>query len=158
VHSGVPPVVRISELETPALVVDLDIMERNLRRVADYARTHYLRLRPHIKTHKIPALARKQMELGAVGVTVAKVGEAEVMLEAQPPELYVAYPVIGRKKLDRLMEVARKTRITVGLDSSFVARQLSDAARAAQIEIGVMAEVDAGLGRVGVAPEELIDF
>lgn len=148
---------RISEIETPAIVVDLDIMERNLQRVADYARANDLRLRPHTKTHKIPALARKQMDMGAVGVTVAKVGEAEVMLAANPAELYVAYPVIGHRKLERLMEVARKTKLTVGLDSEFAARQLSDAARQAQVEIAVLAEVDVGLHRVGVAPgEELL--
>lgn len=150
---------RTSELETPAILIDLDIMERNLRRVADYARSHELRLRPHTKTHKIPALARKQVELGAAGITVAKVGEAEVMLDAAAPTLYVAYPVIGRKKLERLMAVARQTRLTVGLDSVFAARQLSDAAREAQVEVGVLVEADVGLNRVGVNPgEELLDL
>ena len=76
---------RITDLETPALLIDLDIMERNLRRAAEYTRAHHLRLRPHTKTHKTPALARRQLDLGAVGLTVAKVGEAEVMLGAQPP-------------------------------------------------------------------------
>ena len=145
---------RISEIETPAIVIDLDIMERNLQRVADYARKYDLKLRPHTKTHKIPALARKQMDLGAVGITVAKVGEAEVMLAANPAELYVAYPVIGQRKLERLMQVARQTKVIVGLDSQFAARQLSDAARQAQVEIGVLAEVDVGLNRVGVNPGE----
>ncbi|MBI3209903.1 MAG: alanine racemase [Candidatus Solibacter usitatus] len=145
---------RISELETPAIVIDLDIMERNLQRVAGYAKENGLRLRPHTKTHKIPALARKQMDLGAVGVTVAKVGEAEVMLEASPPDLYVAYPVVGRKKHERLMEVAARTRLTVGLDNLQSARQLSDAAREARVRVSVLAEVDVGLGRVGVNPGE----
>lgn len=145
---------RVSELETPALLIDLDIMERNLRRVAEYAREHDLRLRPHTKTHKLPVLGRKQLDLGAAGLTVAKVGEAEVMLNAQPPELLVAYPVIGRKKLERLMAVARGTRITVSLDSAFAAKQLSDAAREVQTEIGVLAELDVGQGRVGVSPGE----
>lgn len=145
---------RISEIETPAIVIDLDIMERNLQRVADYARKYDLKLRPHTKTHKIPALARKQMDLGAVGITVAKVGEAEVMLAANPAEIYVAYPVIGQRKLERLMQVARQTKVIVGLDSQFAARQLSDAARQAQVEIGVLAEFDVGLNRVGVNPGE----
>ena len=74
----------ISEVETPAIVIDLDVMESNLRRVADYARSHNLRLRPHTKTHKTPELARRQLELGAAGLTVAKVGEAEVMIRAEP--------------------------------------------------------------------------
>ncbi|HUQ92815.1 MAG TPA: D-TA family PLP-dependent enzyme [Bryobacteraceae bacterium] len=143
---------RISELETPAILIDIDTMDRNLKKAADYTRNHDFSLRPHIKTHKIPALARKQIELGAVGITVAKVGEAEVMAGAEPPALFIAYPVIGRSKLERLIEVARNTKVTVGLDSPFAARGLSDAARAAQVEIGVLAEVDVGMGRVGVAP------
>lgn len=142
----------VSEIDTPALVVDLDVMERNLRRVADYSRQHGLRLRPHTKTHKSTRIGRRQLQLGAAGLTVAKVSEAEVMLGAEPPDLLVAYPIIGRLKLERLTALARKTRITVALDSVIAARQLSDAARAAQVEIGVLAEADVGLGRVGVSP------
>jgi D-serine deaminase-like pyridoxal phosphate-dependent protein len=147
-----PASLRVSDLDTPALVIDLDIMERNLRKLADYGREHNLRVRPHTKTHKIPALARKQIDLGAAGLTVAKVGEAEVMLSAAPAELLVAYPIVGRKKLNRLMAVAQKTSVTVSLDSVLVAQQLSDAATEAQIDVGILAEVDVGLGRVGVAP------
>src|SRR5258708_884510 len=142
----------ISELDTPALVIDLEVMERNLRRVGDYCKSHGLRLRPHTKTHKTPAVGRRQLDSGAVGLTVAKVGEAEVMLAANPPDLLVAYPVIGRNKLARLMQVAKKTQLTVALDSISAARQLSEAAREAQVEVNVLAEVDAGLNRVGVSP------
>src|SRR5579872_6466301 len=149
----------VLELDTPALLIDLDIFERNLRRVADYAKANDLRLRPHTKTHKTPAIGRMQLESGAVGLTVAKVGEAEVMLASGTPDLLVAYPIIGRMKLERLAEVARKTQVTVSLDSSFAARQLSEAARQAQVNFGVLAEVDVGLGRVGVAPgEEVIQL
>jgi len=146
----------VSELDTPALLVDLDIMERNLSRVAGYAREHALRLRPHTKTHKSVSLARRQIALGAAGLTVAKVGEAEVMLGAEPEDVLVAFPIVGHTKLARLMEVARRTRVTVALDNVVAARQLSDAARAAQVEIGVLAEMDVGLGRVGVAPGEVL--
>ena len=144
----------LSEIETPALVVDLDILNRNLRRVAAYAHQHGLRLRPHTKTHKSIRLAKRQLELGAAGLTVAKVSEAEVMLAAEPTDLLVAFPIVGRGKLARLMQVARRTRVTVALDSLSAARQLSDAAREAQTEVGVLAEFDAGLGRVGVPPGE----
>ncbi len=142
----------VSEIDTPALVVDLDVMERNLRRVADYTRQHALRLRPHTKTHKSTRIGSRQLQLGAAGLTVAKISEAEVMMGAEPPDLLVAYPIIGRTKLERLTALARKTRITVALDSLFAARQLSDAAAAAQVEVGVLAETDVGLGRVGVSP------
>ena len=144
----------VSEIDTPALVVDLDIMERNLARVADYAREHGLRLRPHTKTHKSVRLAKRQLASGASGLTVAKVSEAEIMLGAQSDDLLVAYPIIGHTKLARLTQVARQTRVTVALDSAFAARQLSDAARDGRVEIGVLAEVDVGLGRVGVSAGE----
>ncbi|MFN7993450.1 MAG: alanine racemase [Bryobacteraceae bacterium] len=149
----------ISEIDTPALVVDLDVMARNLEKVAAYTNSHGLRLRPHTKTHKSPIIGRRQLELGAAGLTVAKVGEAEVMLGADPQDMLIAYPVIGRAKLERLMQVARKTQLTVSLDSMYAARQLSDAAQAAGVTVGVLAETDVGLGRVGVTPgPELLEL
>jgi D-serine deaminase-like pyridoxal phosphate-dependent protein len=149
----------IHELDTPALLIDLDVMEANLRRVAAYARRHNLRLRPHTKTHKIPALGRRQIELGAVGLTVAKVGEAEVMLHSGAPDLLVAYPILGRAKLERLAKVARTTSVTVALDSLAAARQLSEAACAAGVTFRVLCEIDVGLGRVGVDPgRPLVDL
>lgn len=145
----------VQDLDTPALLIDLDIMERNLQKVASYTKEHGLGLRPHIKTHKIPELARLQLNLGAIGVTCAKVGEAEVMVEAEPPEILLAYPVFGAGKLHRLMEIAQRTHVIVALDDIAIAKPLSDAACAADVTIGVLAEVDVGLGRVGVAPAEL---
>lgn len=140
----------ISELDTPAILIDLDVMEANLARVANYAREHGLRLRPHTKTHKIPDLGRKQMELGAAGLTVAKSTEAEVMLQASPGELLIAYPVVGGAKLERVARVAAENDVTVAIDSIEAARGLSEAATAAGVRIGFLAEFDAGLHRVGV--------
>ena len=145
----------VSEIDTPALVVDLDIFERNLSRVANYTKEHSLRLRPHAKTHKSVWIGRRQMELGAVGLTSAKVSEAEVLLDAltdaQPRDLLLAYPIMGKTKLEKLMRIAQRSRVTVALDSMEAARGLSAAATQ---EVGVLAEVDVGLGRVGVAPGE----
>jgi D-serine deaminase-like pyridoxal phosphate-dependent protein len=150
---------RIYDLDTPALLIDLDVMERNLRRVAEYARQRGLRVRPHTKTHKIPAIGRMQLDLGAAGLSVAKVSEGEVMLNAAPEDLLIAYPVVGRAKLERLVKLTRRTRVTVALDSAEVARTLSDAARDGQTGLGILTEVDAGFGRVGVAPgEALVDL
>lgn len=143
----------IADIETPALVIDLEKLELNLKRAAEYVRRHGLRLRPHTKTHKIVALARRQLAFGADGLTVAKVGEAEVMLRAAPLEILVAYPVIGQGKLDRLMRVARKTRVTVALDTFEAARQLSEFAHQAGMRIGVLAEADVGFGRMGTKPQ-----
>ncbi|MGJ5819389.1 alanine racemase [Paludibaculum fermentans] len=145
---------RISDLDTPAIIIDLDQMDRNLTKVADYARKHNLRLRPHTKTHKIPALGRRQVDLGAVGLSVAKSTEAEVMLKSGTPDILVAYPVIGAKKLARLTEVAKKANLTVSLDSLAAAKPLSDAAVAAGVQIGILTEMDVGLHRVGVQPGE----
>lgn len=147
---------RVEELDTPALVVDLDIMERNLRRVADYCSAHGLKLRPHTKTHKSIQIARQQLEMGAVGLTVAKPGEAEAMLGAHPRDLLVAFPVIGTPKLRRLAAVAGLTKVTVALDSLFAAEQLSAAAVASGARFGVLVEIDVGLHRVGVQPDEAI--
>lgn len=148
----------INDLDTPALVVDLDVMERNLRRMADYTKAHSLRLRPHTKTHKIPALGAKQLALGAVGLTVAKVSEAEVMLASGAEDLLIAYPIFGAEKMRRLVEVAKKVNVTVSVDSLETARPIAEAAKAAGIQIGVLAEVDAGLHRVGAQPEVFLDL
>jgi D-serine deaminase-like pyridoxal phosphate-dependent protein len=150
--------VTVQDLDTPALIVDLDIMERNLRRVAEYSAQHGLRLRPHTKTHKSTFLARQQLALGAAGLTVAKVGEAEVMLGAQPADLLIAFPVIGEPKLRRLTELARVTRITVALDSLTAAQHLSQAAESAGVDVGLLVEIDVGLKRVGVKPSDALEF
>jgi D-serine deaminase-like pyridoxal phosphate-dependent protein len=141
---------KIADLDTPALLVDVDVMERNLARVAGYASQHRLRLRPHTKTHKIPALARKQIALGAAGITVAKTTEAEVMMDASPADLLIAYPVIGAAKLERLRAIAAKTQVTVAVDSLEAARLIAGAG----IACGILVEVDVGLGRMGVTMEQ----
>src|SRR5947209_13058679 len=121
-----PGEMHVAEIDTPALVVDLDIFERNLCRVANYTKEHGLRLRPHTKTHKSVKLGKMQLASGAVGLTVAKVSEAEVMLGAEPPDMLLAFPIVGRTKLERLTGVARRTRLTVALDSLAAAQQLSE--------------------------------
>ena len=140
---------RIQDLDTPALIIDVDRMERNLRRAAEYSRSHNLRLRPHTKTHKSPALAKLQLALGAAGLTVAKTTEAEVMMRASPPDLLIAYPVLGSAKTARLVQLAGETNITVSIDSIQVARALASAAKQAGVKIGILIELDAGLHRVG---------
>jgi D-serine deaminase-like pyridoxal phosphate-dependent protein len=143
----------ISELDTPALVVDLDVMERNLSRMAQYCRDHGLRLRPHTKTHKIPELARKQIESGATGITVAKLDEAEVMINAGLDDLLVAYPIVGPTKTHRLADLAQRAIITVSLDSETAARGISAALAERGTNINILVELDVGFGRCGVANE-----
>lgn len=139
----------LDDLDTPVPLVDVDSMHANLYRAAEYCRRHGLAWRPHAKTHKSPALAAEQVRAGAVGVTVATVREAEVMADAVD-DLLLAYPPFGRAKLERLMALPERVRLTVGLDSAEALRGLAEAARAAGRRVGVLVEVDAGMGRVGV--------
>src|SRR5688572_2598180 len=96
----------VSELETPAVVIDLDVMEQNLSRMAEYCRSQNIKLRPHTKSHKIPDLAKRQIDSGASGITVAKIGEAEVMLNAGITNILIAYPIVGAEKARRLAGLA----------------------------------------------------
>src|ERR1043165_6487067 len=143
----------ISELETPAVVVDLDVMERNLSHVADYCRTHHLLLRPHTKTHKIPELAKRQIASGATGITVAKLGEAEVMLDAGIADILIAYPIVGAEKTARLARIADRAKISVSLDSEDAAREISAAAMNRGATIRILLEMDVGFGRCGLSNE-----
>jgi D-serine deaminase-like pyridoxal phosphate-dependent protein len=143
----------ISDLETPAVIVDLDVMDRNLSRVADYCRQRQLLLRPHTKTHKIPELAKRQIAGGAAGITVAKLGEAEVMLNAGIKDILIAYPIVGAEKTTRLARLAQQATITVSLDSEEVARGISEAAARHQTRIGILIEMDVGFGRCGFGDE-----
>ena len=138
------------ELSTPALTVDLDALERNLTRVAELCRRQGVGLRPHTKTHKTVEVARMQMERGAVGLTVAKVGEAEVMAQAGFDDILIAYPIFGGEKLRRLAEIARTRRLLVALDSEATAKEFSNAAAAQGVTIGVLVEFDAGYHRCGL--------
>jgi len=141
--------VDFSELETPALVVDIEVMNRNLDRAAKYARSHDLALRPHVKTHKSPMLSREQLDRGAVGLTCATPYEAEVMSEVCD-DLLVMYPPVGAHRAARLAQVAQRVRLTVGLDSEAAARDMSNAAQEAGSTVRVLIELDMGMHRVGV--------
>jgi len=143
----------ISDLDTPAVIVDLDIMERNLSRMADYCREHQLLLRPHTKTHKIPELAKRQIAGGATGITVAKISEAEVMLDAGINDILIAYPIVGPTKTARLARLAEQARITVSLDSEEVARGLSEVAASHGTTIRILLEMDVGFERCGFSDE-----
>ena len=144
----------IADLETPAVVVDLDVMERNLSRMAEYCRRSNLRLRPHTKSHKIPELAKRQLAHGAQGITVAKIGEAEVMLGAGITDMLIAYPIIGQGKAEKLADLATRANISVSLDSVDVARALSEAATKRDARVGILVELDVGFHRCGVTNED----
>ena len=104
---------RIEDLETPVPVIALERVEHNLEKMQAYCRAHNLGLRPHIKTHKMPHLARRQMELGAVGITCQKLDEAEVMVDAGLDDILISYPLIGPAKALHLAALARRAKITI---------------------------------------------
>ncbi|HJS20912.1 MAG TPA: D-TA family PLP-dependent enzyme, partial [Anaerolineales bacterium] len=141
---------RVDELETPVPIVDMDRMEANIARLQSYLDQHKIANRPHIKTHKIPDIARLQMEAGAVGITCQKVSEAEVMAEAGFSDILITYNILGENKLERLTSLAARGTVSVTADSSVVVRGLSKAAQEAGIELTVLVECDTGAGRCGV--------
>jgi D-serine deaminase-like pyridoxal phosphate-dependent protein len=151
----------VNDLETPAVTVDLDVMEANIGRVQAHLDRHGIGNRPHIKTHKIPAIGRMQLEAGAVGITCQKIGEIEVFAEAEAaPDVLLTYNVLGRAKTDRLMAVARRVpRLTVVLDNEVVAEELSEAAARHGTDVAFLVECDTGFGRTGVqTPEAALDL
>ena len=138
----------LAAIETPALVVDLDRLDANLERAAEYAASHGLALRPHVKTHKSPYVAAAQLRLGARGLTCATPREAEVMAEVTD-DVLLAYPPVGRARARRIAGLPASLRVTVALDSEVAATELARAARDARREVGVYVELDLGMRRVG---------
>jgi D-serine deaminase-like pyridoxal phosphate-dependent protein len=143
----------IDELDTPVLVADLDAVERNIAGMQRYCDEHGLALRPHIKTHKVPELARLQVEAGARGITCQKLGEAEVMADAGLDDIFISYPLLGAAKVERLAALAERVSVRVVGDSETVARGL------AGLELDFLVECDTGGGRTGVqSPEAAADL
>jgi D-serine deaminase-like pyridoxal phosphate-dependent protein len=151
------PRTTLDTLATPVVVVDLDVLERNIARMAARAREAGVRLRPHAKTHKCPEIARLQRAAGAWGLSVAKVGEAEVFAEAGFDDIFVAYPVVGEDKGRRLVTLADRVRLAVGADSIEGARTLAGPLREAGRALDVLLKVDVGYGRVGVLPDHAVE-
>jgi len=140
----------VSSLDTPFATVDLDAVERNIARLQGYCNEHGLAFRPHIKTHKLPAIAHMQVRAGAVGITCQKLGEAEVMQAAGIRDILLTFPLVGTGKAERLAALAHEGEIAVAADSAVVARGLSQALGGAGAEAGFLVECDTGFGRTGV--------
>jgi D-serine deaminase-like pyridoxal phosphate-dependent protein len=143
----------VSELVTPCLTLDLDIFERNAAAISGYLRDHGVAWRPHAKGHKSPILAQRQLEAGAIGLTVAKVGEAEVMVAGGVPSILVVTEQATRERLDRVAALNRGAEVIVPVDNALHVQLAAEAGRDAGVEIPVVIEVDIGMHRCGVAPE-----
>jgi D-serine deaminase-like pyridoxal phosphate-dependent protein len=138
------------QIDTPALVVDLDILEANIERMRSFFEGRKARLRPHFKTHKCLEIARKQIAAGAAGMTCAKVSEAEVLVESDIRDILIANQVVGEMKIRRLADLIGPAEITVAVDDGENVADLSAAVSSAAGTLGVLVEIDIGMGRAGV--------
>ncbi|NIM44475.1 MAG: DSD1 family PLP-dependent enzyme, partial [Nitrososphaeria archaeon] len=130
------------DIGTPALVLDLDLMEKNIAKMAEYFRGRKANVRPHIKTHKTPIIAHKQIEAGAEGITCAKLGEAEVMAAAGIKDILIANEVVGKKKIERLANLSKHCDVMVATDEPRNVEELAEAAQVNRAEINVLVDVN----------------
>lgn len=149
----------IYDLDTPALVCDLDVLERNIRNMAVHCAQLGIPLRVHTKTHKIPEIAHMQLRAGAIGVACQKLGDAEVMAKAGIRDILIPYNIVGKPKVRRLTELTRLATITVAVDSETTARGISEQAQEDGCTVRVIVELDTGAKRCGVqSPEAALEL
>jgi D-serine deaminase-like pyridoxal phosphate-dependent protein len=148
----------LQSIDTPALVIDLELMEANIAKMAAYFATRPSKLRPHFKTHKCPILSHKQLAAGAAGVACAKVEEAEALVAGGVlHNILIANQVVTREKIGRLMGLNRHAEVMVCVDDAANVAELSEAAQRFGVEVGVLVEVNVGMDRCGVGtPEEAL--
>lgn len=144
----------ITELDTPTLLLDRAASDRNLARMAEFFQDRPAKLRPHFKNHKCVTLAKRQLAAGAIGMTCAKLGEAEVLVDHGCNDILIANQLVGEPKMARLARLGTKARIGVAVDHQQQATAISKAATAAGAVIHLLIEVDIGMGRCGVAPSK----
>jgi D-serine deaminase-like pyridoxal phosphate-dependent protein len=144
-----------SLIPTPALIVETEVLDHNLRLMSDFFARRHAKLRPHFKSHKCVTIARRQLDHGnAVGITCAKVSEAEVLAAGGIRDILIANEIVGQGKVERVAELARQCRLSVAVDDESQVRQLSAALAGTGVTVGVLVEVDVGLARCGVPPGE----
>jgi D-serine deaminase-like pyridoxal phosphate-dependent protein len=147
------------DLDTPALLLDLDVMEANIAAMAAFFRDRSQKLRPHFKTPKTPEIARRQLEAGAIGITAAKLGEAEVLVNAGLGPVLIANQIVGRQKIDRLMDLLGRGEVIVAVESELNVRELEEGAARSGRTPQAIIEVDTGMHRCGTAnPEETVEL
>jgi 3-hydroxy-D-aspartate aldolase len=145
----------MEEQQTPVLLLEIDQVEANLRKMAEYLRARNVGLRPHTKTHKCPHLAHRQMALGAVGICCAKVSEAEVMVDAGIENVLITSPVVTQEKIHRVITLARRCPgLQIVVDQHTGASDLNSAAAAADLTLAVLIDLESGTGRTGITMGE----
>lgn len=145
---------KITELDTPSLLINKDILTENLKRMQEYADKQNVKLRPHTKTHKMPAIAKMQVELGAHGIAVAKTGEAEVMQANGIQDIFIANEVVGKCKLNRIADLDQVCRISFGIDSVYEIQEAEEVFGSRNQTAKVLIEVEVGEQRCGVDTDE----
>ncbi len=143
--------------DTPAVVIDRGVLQRNIDAMAADAKAGGKALRPHAKTHKMVAVARMQLAAGSRGLQVAKIGEAEALLPSGVDDIFIGYPIVGAAKIARLLALAERVRVSVSLDDLAVAEPISRAAAARGMRIPVLLEINTGMDRVGVTPDRAVE-
>ncbi len=144
----------IDQIDTPALVLDLDAFERNMKRLQDAVSSAGVRLRPHAKSHKCPEIALRQIQLGAVGICCQKVSEAAVFVDAGVSDIFITNQVVGEKKVAHALDLATRARIGVLVDHEDQISAFANASAERQVSIDIYLEIDLGMGRCGVASIE----
>lgn len=144
----------VSEIDSPALVIELDKLENNIKKMADYCSSQNISLRPHAKTHKSVDVAALQIDSGAVGVCCQKVSEAETFVAGGIQDIFITNELVGRKKISRLVNLTKQAKISVCVDNADNLRELSAAAQQTRLDLNVFLEVDIGGGRCGVQQGE----
>lgn len=145
------------DIETPSVVIDVEKVKKNISEMASSVSSNNCTLRPHIKTHKIPELAKLQIENGSTGITCAKVSEAEVMADAGISDIFLAYPTVGNYRVERALELSKRVRLILGVDSIEGAQILSSAVVKKNIDCEVRLEIDTGLRRTGIQYDKAVD-
>jgi D-serine deaminase-like pyridoxal phosphate-dependent protein len=145
------------EIDTPALWVDLEVMERNIQQLAEFFRQAGVGWRPHIKGIKVPAIAHMLVDAGALGITCAKLGEAEVMAAAGIKDILIANQIVGQTKIARLVALRRHADVVVAVDCVENARELSQAAESNGVQLRVLIELNVGMNRCGVMPGDEVN-
>lgn len=140
----------IDDIDTPAVIIDVDRAMANIIRAQQFANSNGIKLRPHIKTHKLPYFAKKQIEAGAVGITCQKIGEAEVMADAGIDDIFITYNILGSEKLNRLLALHKRNKLSVVVDNQRVLSGLAEKFTDTLHPLSVLVECDTGMGRCGV--------
>ena len=144
------------QIDTPAILIEESIMMKNIRYMQDKANQFKVKLRPHIKTHRMPELAKLQMKEGAYGITVAKVGEAEIMAQQGLDNIFIANEIVGISKINRIKELNRKINIRLGVDNEYQVNQLEEVFQKEAKKIEVLIEYEVGENRSGIIEDDAL--